>query len=320
MAMNESAYHALRERAAYIDLTGRGQLRATGEDRARLLHAMTTNHIEQLQPGTGCYAFFLTSQGRILSDVNVFCMPDYFLLDTEPETKERVRGHLDKYIIADDVTLNDFTDATATIYVEGPAATEVLSGLGAPAAHVPYAVAESGHNILAHVSYTGGPGYAIFTPVDEKTDVIAHLGSAGVTEARLAEIETVRLENGRPRYGVDFSEVNIPQETQQIHAVHSNKGCYLGQEIVERVRSRGHVNRVLTRLELDTAAPPARGAKVQAGDSAVGEISSAAYSPAFGCTLAFSILRAEALTSVLTVDGVSAKVRREQQSERSGSR
>src|SRR5919106_4918026 len=107
-----NTYDALRNRAAYIDLSGRGNIRATGEDRVRLLHAMTTNHVEQLQPGTGCYGFFLTAQGRILADVNLFCMPDYILLDTEPETRQRVREHLERYIIADDVTLEDFTDCT----------------------------------------------------------------------------------------------------------------------------------------------------------------------------------------------------------------
>lgn len=147
-------------------------------------------------------------------------------------------------------------------------------------------------------------------PTEEKSDLAARLGASGIPEARLAETETVRLENGRARYGIDFSEANIPQETQLLHAVHTNKGCYLGQEIVERVRSRGHVNRLLTQLELDTPTPPARGTKVQSGESSVGEISSAAYSPAAGCALAFAIVRAESLQTSLTVDGVSARVRR----------
>src|SRR3954453_19633501 len=107
--MDSRAYQALREESAWIDLTGRGKIRVTGDDRVRLLHAMCTNHVEDLLPGTGCYAFFLSPQGRILADVNIFCMPDYFLLDTEADTKQRVAEHLDKYIIADDVTLHDFT-------------------------------------------------------------------------------------------------------------------------------------------------------------------------------------------------------------------
>src|SRR5579864_3455258 len=92
-------YDALRTRAAWLDLSGRGKIRMTGEDRARLLHAMTTNHIQQLTPGTGCYAYFLSAQGRILSDVNVLCREDHLLLDTEPETGAKVYEHLDKFII-----------------------------------------------------------------------------------------------------------------------------------------------------------------------------------------------------------------------------
>jgi folate-binding protein YgfZ len=312
MAMNETAYDALRNRAAWIDLSGRGNLRATGEDRVRLLHAMTTNHIEQLQPGTGCYTFFLSAQGRILADANIFCLPDHLLIDTEPETRQKVHQHLDKFIIADDVTISDFTDDTAVINVEGPAAASVVAELGAPAAHLPYTIAEWEHGTIAHLSYTGGPGYSIMTPAERKSELTAKLGAAKVPEAKLAEAEVVRLEHGLPRYGVDFSDANIPQETQLARAVHNSKGCYLGQEIVERVRSRGHVNRVLTELELDTDTPPVRGAKVQSGDAVVGEISSAAYSPALARTVAFAIVRAEALKSPLQVNGSIARDRRVQ--------
>ena len=98
-------YQALRESAAWIDLSGRGKIRVTGEDRARLLHAMTTNDVQNLKPGDACYAFFLNAQGRILADVNILCFEDHFLLDTEPETARKVFEHLDKFIIADDVTL-----------------------------------------------------------------------------------------------------------------------------------------------------------------------------------------------------------------------
>ena len=110
-----TGYEALRNGAAWLDLSGRGKIMLSGEDRARLLHAMTTNHIQQLAPGTGCYAFFLTTQGRILADVNILCRPDHFLLDVEPETREKIYQHLDRYIIADDVTLEDVTASTATI-------------------------------------------------------------------------------------------------------------------------------------------------------------------------------------------------------------
>ena len=129
-------YEALRNEAAWLDLSARGKIKATGEDRARLLHAMTTNHVESLAPGTGCYAYFLSAQGRILADVNLLCRTDHFLLDTEPETREKLFTHLDNFIIADDVTLEDVTLTLATIAVEGPGSAVVLRNLGAPVASI----------------------------------------------------------------------------------------------------------------------------------------------------------------------------------------
>src|SRR6266852_5847739 len=132
-------YQALREAAGYIDLSARGKIFAAGEDRVRLLHAMTTNHVQQLQPGQGCYAFFLNAQGRILGDANLLCFEDHFLLDTEPETRQKLFEHLDRYIIADDVAITDVTDQMATISVEGPKAAAVLAKIGAPVPAEPYA-------------------------------------------------------------------------------------------------------------------------------------------------------------------------------------
>src|SRR5258708_26701328 len=115
-------YEALTHGAALVDLSSRGRIRVTGEDRARLLHAMTTNHVQQLKPGEGLYAFFLNAQGRILADACVLCFEDHLLLDTEPETRTVVYQHLDRYIIADDVTLEDVTDETFCLGIEGPRA------------------------------------------------------------------------------------------------------------------------------------------------------------------------------------------------------
>src|SRR5580692_6386026 len=113
-----SGYDALRTAAAWLDLSARGRIYATGGDRARLLHAMTTNHVQNLTPGAGCYAFFLNAQGRILADANILCFDDYLLLDVEPESRAFLMGHLDKYIIADDVTLEDMTEATFALGIE----------------------------------------------------------------------------------------------------------------------------------------------------------------------------------------------------------
>jgi tRNA-modifying protein YgfZ len=122
-----AGYEALISGAALLDLSKRGRIRVTGEDRARLLHAMTTNHVQQMKPGDGIYVFFLNAQGRILADAYVLCFEDHFLLDTAPETREVVYGHLDQYIIADDVTLEDVTEQTFSLGLEGPKAIEAAA-------------------------------------------------------------------------------------------------------------------------------------------------------------------------------------------------
>jgi len=286
-----AGYRALREGAAWLDLSTRGKLRASGDDRARLLHAMTTNHIEQLKPGEGCYAFFLNAQGRILGDANVLCFEDHFLLDTEPETRQKLFDHLDHYIIADDVTLEDQTDRVVTIAVEGPETSPVLGKLGAPLPRHPYSTAHWESRIVARLNSTGADGYFLFVPVDEKADLTTRLSSAGAVEATASDARTVRIEHGRPRYGEEITERYLVQETDQLHAVHFSKGCYLGQEIVERVRSRAQIHRVLRRLEIDSQQPPEAGAKLNSGEAAAGEIASAVFSPALGKTVALAYVR-----------------------------
>ena len=284
-------YRALRERAAWIDLRARGKLRMSGEDRGRLLHAMCTNHIEQLKPGEGCYAFFLNAQGRILADANILCFEDHFLIDTEPETRGKLLDHLDRYIIADDVKLQDVTDQWATIAVEGPAAS--YAGLDA------YSWVAEGRNIIAGLNSTGSEGYFIFTPAKDCTGF--ELPEATAEDARI-----VRIENGRPRYGEEITERQLVAETDQLHAVHFNKGCYLGQEIVERVRSQAHIHRILRRIEIDTNQPPAAGYR---NDQA--EIASAVLSPALDTTVALAYVRMQYAEpgSELNIGDATARVR-----------
>jgi tRNA-modifying protein YgfZ len=280
-------YDALRERAAWLDLSARGKIKLTGEDRARLLHAMTTNHIQQLTPGSGCYAFFLNDKGRVIADANVLCRPDYFLLDVEPEARESLYQHLDRFIIADDVTLEDLTDATATIAVEGPLAAEVLERAGAPLPETDYSSLDWGDSLVARLNSTGSPGFFIFAPTSEKHAWISRLEAAGAEPADAEAARVVRIEHGKPRFGEDISERFLAQEANQPHALHFSKGCYLGQEIVERVRSRGQIHRVLKPLTLVTPEPPAPGTKLPDNS----EITSAAYSPALGKVVALAYVR-----------------------------
>ncbi|MBV9611559.1 MAG: folate-binding protein YgfZ [Acidobacteriaceae bacterium] len=285
-----NGYEALRCAAASIDLSARGKLRVTGEDRARLLHAMSANHIQDLAPHDGLYAFFLTAHGRILADAYVYNLGESFLLDTEPETAGKLRDHLDKYIIADDVTLEDETAQWAAIAIEGPASADAAVAIGAPVPSKKYSVEPWSAGFVARVASTGPEGIRIFIPSAEKTALLSRLGipAASAEEARL-----VRLENGIPRYGEDISERYLVQETQQLHAIHTNKGCYLGQEIVERVRSRGQVHRLLTPVRIHSRTPPQPGTKLTSAGNPVAEITSAAYSPALGEVVALAYVRTE---------------------------
>jgi folate-binding protein YgfZ len=305
-----AGYTGLREHAAWLDLSGRGKIRAAGEDRARLLHAMTTNQVESLQPGEGCYAFFLSAQGRILADVNLLCFEDHFLLDTEPETRTKVYEHLDRYIIADDVTLEDQTDRIATLAVEGPEAGAALAKLGAPQPAAPYASAPWSYGTVARLDITGRGGFFLMIPVEEKQAVMALLDTAGIPAATPEDARIVRIENGRPRYGEEITERYLVQETDQLRAVHFSKGCYLGQEIVERVRSRAQIHRVLRRLEIDSGDPPAAGTKLKSGDADAAEIASAVFSPALGKTVALAYVRTQFAESGtrLALGGVEGRV------------
>ena len=280
----------LRESAAWLDLSTRGKIRVTGEDRARLLHAMTTQDVQALTPGQGCYAFFLNAQGRILGDVNIFCREDSFLLDTEPETRQKLYDHIDRYIIADDVTLEDVTGEMSTIAIEGPQSAAVLERLGAPLPEADYATRSWSGSIVARVSSTGADGYSIFMLPTKKAEIIAALN---IPEATPEEARIVRIEHGKPRYGEEITERYLVQETAQLNAVSFSKGCYLGQEIVERVRSRAQIHRVLRRLTIDSLEPPPAGTKLKSGDADSAEIASAVYSPMLEKVAALAYVRTQ---------------------------
>ncbi len=248
-----NGYEGLRQASAWIDLSARGKIRVTGEDRARLLHAMSTNHVQELAAGEGLYTFFLNDKGRILADAYIYNLGESLLLDTEPETAASLAAHLDKYIIADDVTLEDETGRWMAVGLEGPASAEAAAGLGIRAPAKRCALLEWDGGFVVQVAETGMPGVRIFVPMEERHTLAARLTPHGIPNATAEEARIVRLENGKPRYGEDISDRYLAQETQQSHAVHFNKGCYLGQEIVERVRSRGQVHRHLTPIEIESA-------------------------------------------------------------------
>ena len=292
-----SGYEALRSDAAWVDLSARGKIRVTGEDRARLLHAMSTNNIQELATGEGVYAFFLTAQGRIVADTYIYNLGESLFLDTEPETAHKVYEHLDKYIIADDAAVEEETEQWSAIGVEGPEIHETAQALSIALPQKRYSTLEWGAGFVARVGSTGAEGVRIFVPRGQQQALVQRLTATGVPNATAEETRTVRLENGIPRYGEDITERNLVHETQQLHAVHTNKGCYLGQEIVERVRSRGQVHRLLTSIRIRGTAVPPAGSKLETCGKEIAEITSAAYSPALGEVVALAYVRTKAAQS-----------------------
>jgi aminomethyltransferase len=284
-------YQALREGVAWLDLSSRGRILARGRDRARLLHNLTTNDVKRLTPGSGCYAFLLNPQGRIQSDLEIFCFADHYLLGTEPEMRERAIQQIRRYIISDQVDLADVTESTSAVAVEGPGAAAALAALNAPVPDADYGHLPWGDLTVAAVSLTGQPGFRFFLPSPDIAALASRLDAVGVLPATPEDARLARVENGKPRYGEDILDTSLPQETKQMHAISFTKGCYLGQEIVERIRARGHVNRKLERLELDATEPPAPGTKlaVEGGEA---EVTSAVYSPGLGKVVALAYVRA----------------------------
>jgi folate-binding protein YgfZ len=283
-------YEALRQGAAWLDLSTRGRIVARGRDRARLLHAITSNEVKKMTPGTGCYAFLLNPQGRIQADLCLFCHAGHFLIDTEPELRQKVHAHIKRYIIADQVELEDVTASTAAIGLEGPATAAMLAELGAPVPVDDYSHLAWGDANVAAVTVTGQPGVRIFCPAEQAADLVHRLEAGGAVSASAEDARLLRIENGKPRYGEDIRETSLPQETQQMHAVSFSKGCYLGQEIVERIRAQGRVNKKLMRMVLETAEVPAPGTKTTV-DGAEAEVTSAIVSPSSGQVVALAYVR-----------------------------
>jgi folate-binding protein YgfZ len=275
-------YEALRHGAAWLDLSARGRFLVRGRDRARYLHNVTSNDVKKMTPGAASYAFVLTPQGRIQADLYLFCFPEHFLIDTEPDLREKIPTLILKYKVADQVELEDITSKTGAIGVEGPEAPALRP-----------AFANQTDFTVVDAAVTGQPGFRVICAIDKFPQLVgvaesdARTVAAGPEDAR-----AVRIENGKPRYGEDIRAMSLPQETRQIQAVSFTKGCYVGQEIVERIRAQGHVNKLLVRLEVESAEPPAVGAKLTANGSDAGEITSSVRSPASGCVAALAVVRA----------------------------
>jgi folate-binding protein YgfZ len=313
-----------RTTAVLVDTSFRTIFSLAGADRLRYLNAVTTGNIRGLASGQGALGLLLNSQGHILAELETFALEDRLLIFGHTSAREITAQVLDKYIIMDDATLTDETAESGTLAIEGPEAPSIIyaltgvdlkhipvrghvaatlslanaaSGVTIDAANIAKAILPIPCRVIRHSLY-GFPGAELLVARKHlatawhaaETAVSAHHGAPIGYHA----LNALRLEAGIPWFGVDFGEHQIPHEAglESTH-ISFTKGCYTGQEIVERVRSRGHVNRRLTGLRFGAPEPPQPGAKLAANGTEAGHVTSAEFSPLLESPIGMCYVRRE---------------------------
>lgn len=307
-----------RQSLGLFDFSFRAMFGMKGRDTARFLQRMISNDVKNLVPGQGTYATLLNPQGHVLADFQVYCAEDSFLIETDADLKEKLMQALGRYIIADRVAIEPLP--WFAISAQGPRAHELIEQT--PVKELP-ALAERGHfstDLLGfpirimQISSTGEQGFEIWGGMEAMPGIWRELHSkapAGTLTCGTEALESLRIEAGIPRYGPDFGEDTLPLEAGLLNALSFNKGCYVGQEIVERARSRGHLNWKLVGLTIDSPGAPAAGEKLLAEGKECGEITSACVSPTLSKTIALGYARREVSepgTRLALVSGAAAEI------------
>lgn len=304
MSFSIEQYRAARQSAGILDRSGRGRIALRGGDRRTFLHALLTNDIAALSPGTGCYAAFLTPQGRMMADMRVFELGDVILLDVAAGTTDGLLAKLDQMLFSEDVQLADASGVFGCLSVFGPlapgvAAAVVQADAADLAGWAPYrnarfdVPAASAPVIVARVDEFGLPGFLLFAPAESVPAIAAAASASGAVAIDAGTADVLRIESGTPEFPVDMDGDTIPLEAGiEASAISYTKGCYPGQEVIIRIRDRGHgrIVRKLVRLSVDGDVVPARGDALLAGDRNVGHVTSAAFSPALGRPVALGYL------------------------------
>ena len=330
---------ALTESAAIGAIAPRNAIGVSGRDRASYLQGLLTNDIQALTPGTGCYAAWLTPQGRMLTDLHVFESGDMILLDVPAAAVAATLQRLDQFIFSEDVQLTDLSETLTSVWIHGPAAPalleQTLTGIEGLASWPEYHNARATFSgvssilgqrqntpindlrphfpvVVARVSQLGMPGFVVYIEPAGQTDLEHALAGRGAVVAEPSAMEAARIEAGYPVFGVDMTDDTIPLEAGiEERAISFNKGCYVGQEVIIRVLHRGHgrVARKLVALRLEGDAPAVRGAKIYAADREVGVVTSAAISPELG-SIALGYVHRDftGAGTHLTVEGTAGRV------------
>lgn len=322
----------LRSGAALVSLPDRAAVRVSGSERASWLQGLFTNDVEALAPGHGCYAAWLTPQGRMITDAVVLADDDALTVELPLALGDTLRRQLDAAIFAEDVQLADDTAGWRTLGVHGATAVAVVAravsgSRPAPAALTAAALdtwAEYQHaplgaagRVVRSAAY-GTHGFALRVPAADADLWLSRLRLAGATLTPAADLEYARIEAGRPEFLVDMDADTIPLEAGiEARAISFTKGCYVGQEVIVRIlhRGGGRVARHLVGLVVQGEAVPTARATVTAEKGVVGRVTSAAWSPRLGCPIALAYVHRDAATAGTAVtvqcdgDAVAAVVR-----------
>ena len=321
----KTEYDAALGAVALADTNSRAIFSLSGPDAQRYVNALLTSNVRDLKPGRGAIGLLLTPQGHILAEVETLLLPDRILAISHAMVRERTSATLEKFIIMDDVTLEDVTASTGTIELVGPRAAALISELCGvnigdlpPFAHAEVTLSSIPCRVVHH-EFGGNHSAMVIGSLGQLPllwrKLEAFVRSAGGSAIGMDSLNSIRLEYGTPWFGHDYDDKNIPHEAGLEHShISYEKGCYTGQEIVERVRSRGHANRRLTELEFFGSESPAVGTKLRVPENAagteVGFVTSAAPSPMLGRPIGLGFVRREysAVGTRLDAEGASAEV------------
>jgi folate-binding protein YgfZ len=311
--METGGYQAARASAAVFDRSWRGKIAVAGGDRRTYLHAMLTNDVLALAPGSGCYAAYLTPKGRMIADMIVLELGDLVLLDLDPAVTTTVVQTLDQFIFSEDVKLGDLSEAFGRLTVVGPRSARVVAGVisspdqpglgeGELAAWTEFRNVRSsfrGQMALVSASWdTGESGFDVYVERPQVSELAAALAAAGAVPADGSDWETLRVEAGRPAFGVDMDGDTIVLEAGiEDRAISLTKGCYPGHEIVTRIlhRRQGRVARRIAGLKVSGDAVPHRGDPVRVGDRDAGRVTSPVWSPRAGGPIALAMVHRDVL-------------------------
>jgi len=280
---SKAELEALLTSVVTAPLPDTGWIKVTGPDRVRWLNGMVTNSVGDLASGQGCYNFLLNAQGRIQGDGYVFAQTDHLLFETGRSQLAPLVSLLDRFIIMDDVELEDITPSRAGLLLAGPHAPEILRRLhleAAPSSTPAFTCLDwrSAPVVVLRAYSPLIPRFELWSEAATIAELAAEIAGMDVTQCTPATLETLRVLEGTPLFGVDIRDRDLPQETGAVRALHFSKGCYLGQEIVERIHSRGSVHRTFAGFYL-AGEDASGGLALSVDDKAVGELTSVVNIP-----------------------------------------